>query len=63
MTSSDQPAITRLERPAIAEQAHHTVEDPAGDPVCWLDKVCRTCGLLTDTDEPTCPRCDDATTN
>jgi hypothetical protein len=43
----------------IADQAPRT-DDTAGDPVCWLDKVCPTCGLLTGTDDTTCPRCGDA---
>ena len=29
---------------------------PAGDPVCWLEKVCPNLRLLSDTDAPTCPR-------
>jgi ribosomal protein S27AE len=36
------------------------VSDPAegGDPVCWLNRVCPECGLLTDEEPPlTCPRC------
>jgi hypothetical protein len=32
--------------------------DGGGDPVCWLDKVCPGCGLLTgDRPSATCPRC------
>jgi hypothetical protein len=32
--------------------------DSGGDPVCWLDKVCPGCGLLTgDRPSATCPRC------
>ena len=34
--------------------------DEGGDPVCWLDKVCPTCGLFTgDHRSTTCPRCGD----
>ena len=37
-----EPASTLLERASrITEQAD-TGEDTAGDPVCWLDKVCPT---------------------
>jgi rubrerythrin len=33
-------------------------EDQAGDPVCWLPRVCQACGALADEDPPTtCPRC------
>ena len=33
-------------------------EDQAGDPVCWLPRVCQACGALADDDPPTtCPRC------
>jgi rubrerythrin len=33
-------------------------EDRAGDPVCWLPRVCQACGALADEDPPTtCPRC------
>jgi hypothetical protein len=32
--------------------------DRAGDPVCWLPRVCQACGALADEDPPTtCPRC------
>ena len=28
-----------------------------GDPVCWLDQVCDTCGLLDEPVEGRCRRC------
>jgi rubrerythrin len=32
--------------------------DEAGDPVCWLHRVCPACGRLADEDPPTrCPSC------
>ena len=32
--------------------------EPAGDPVCWLHRVCPDCGRLADEDPPTrCPGC------
>ena len=35
-----------------------TAADEGGDPVCWLNRVCPDCGLLTDEEPPlTCPRC------
>jgi rubrerythrin len=35
-----------------------TTGDEGGDPVCWLNRVCPDCGLLTDEEPPlTCPRC------
>jgi hypothetical protein len=46
----------------VTEQARNG-DDAAGDPVCWLDKVCPTCGLLTGAAEPICPRCGDALPN
>ena len=55
-----EPASPRLEPATPAPNQHTPCDDTAGDPVCWLDKVCPTCGLLTGTDEPTCPRCGDA---
>jgi ribosomal protein S27AE len=39
-----------------AEQAR-SVDNTSGDPVCWLDKVCPTCGLLSGSDDLTCQRC------
>ena len=34
------------------------IRDEGGDPVCWLEKVCPTCGLfIGDTPPTTCPRC------
>ena len=55
-----EPTNPPLERAnPVTEQARN-VDDTAGDPVCWLDKVCPTCGRLTGDDEPTCPRCGDA---
>ncbi|MGD0373515.1 MAG: hypothetical protein ABSB01_02855 [Streptosporangiaceae bacterium] len=33
-------------------------DDSAGDPVCWLRRVCPQCGALSDTDPPTdCRQC------
>jgi hypothetical protein len=33
-------------------------QDTAGDPACWLSRICPRCGAMPD-DEPltTCPRC------
>ncbi len=28
-----------------------------GDPACWMDRVCGSCGLLLETDSAVCPRC------
>lgn len=53
-------APARLERAAASTERVHVADDTAGDPVCWLDKVCPTCGLLPDTDDLNCPRCGDA---
>lgn len=61
--SSSEPTSPPLERATPNTEHTHTIDDTAGDPVCWLDKVCPTCGLLTGTDEPTCPRCGDAMPN
>jgi len=30
-------------------------DDLGGDPACWLDRVCDTCGALVETDDHTCP--------
>jgi hypothetical protein len=36
-------------------------EDLPGDPVCWLRRVCPTCGTLADVDPPTtCAYCHSA---
>ena len=33
-------------------------EDPGGDAVCWLSRVCPDCGLFLEQPLPTvCPRC------
>jgi rubrerythrin len=41
-----------------AEQIPEIDQDMGGDPVCWLDKVCPSCGLFTgDRPSATCPRC------
>jgi hypothetical protein len=33
-------------------------QDTAGDPVCWLRRVCPQCGALAASDPPTtCPQC------
>ncbi len=33
-------------------------EDEAGDPTCWLRRVCPACGRLAEEDPPTtCPAC------
>lgn len=53
------PASPRLGPATPSPEPAHTMDDTAGDPVCWLDKVCPTCGLLTGTDDPACPRCGD----
>jgi len=35
-----------------------TVDDEAGDAVCWLTRVCDRCGALADGPAPAvCPRC------
>ena len=32
--------------------------DQAGDPACWLRRVCPECGSVADSDPPTtCPAC------
>lgn len=32
--------------------------EPAGEPVCWLSRVCPECGSLAEGPVPaTCPRC------
>lgn len=59
MTSAE-PANTGLERASHDPEQAPNADDTGGDPVCWLDKVCPTCGLLTATESPTCPRCGDA---
>ena len=43
-----EPPTRRLERAnPIPGQAPDAIGDTAGDPLCWLDKVCPACGLLT----------------
>ena len=33
-------------------------DDRAGDPVCWLPRVCQACGTVAESDPPTtCPQC------
>lgn len=33
-------------------------EDPVGDPVCWLSRVCPDCGLFVEQEPPAvCERC------
>ncbi len=54
-----EPASPRPERATPVTEQAPRADDTAGDPVCWLDKVCPTCGLLTGTEDPTCPRCGD----
>ena len=54
-----EPASPRLGRTTADTERVRNVDDTAGDPVCWLDKVCPTCGRLNGTDDPTCPRCGD----
>jgi hypothetical protein len=56
----EEPTSPPLERANPRSEQAHNVDDSAGDPVCWLDKVCPTCGRLTGDDEPSCPRCGDA---
>lgn len=34
--------------------------DLGGDPACWLDRVCPTCGAFRDDAAVPCPRCGDA---
>ena len=58
-----EPASPRLEPTTPSPEPAHTMDDTAGDPVCWLDKVCPTCGLLTGTDDAACPRCGDVMTH
>jgi rubrerythrin len=44
--------------PDRAEPMPYADQDSGGDPVCWLDKVCPSCGLFTgDRPAATCPRC------
>lgn len=32
--------------------------ETGGDPVCWLHRVCKQCGALSDDEQPTvCLRC------
>lgn len=58
-----EPVSPALERETHGAQQARSVDDTAGDPVCWLDKVCPACGLLTGSDDPTCPRCGDTMHN
>jgi hypothetical protein len=30
-------------------------EDLGGDPACWLDRVCETCGALIELEPHVCP--------
>ncbi|MCP2030202.1 putative amidophosphoribosyltransferase [Okibacterium sp. HSC-33S16] len=38
----------------------HDLEDDesAGEPVCWLNRVCDVCGALVDASADACWRCD-----
>jgi rubrerythrin len=41
----------------------HDTEERAGDPVCWLRRVCQACGAMAEQDPPTtCPACGAAMT-
>jgi uncharacterized protein YeaO (DUF488 family) len=38
-------------------------QDRPGDPACWADRVCPSCGTMADAEPPTaCPRCGTAIT-
>jgi hypothetical protein len=55
--------MTVAERVPVLEPATHgaeqarSVDNTSGDPVCLLDKVCSSCGLLSGSDDLTCQRC------
>jgi len=53
------PANDADSRPdRTAEPKPYADQDIGGDPVCWLDKVCPSCGLFTgERPSATCPRC------
>ena len=52
---SAKPTGTPFDRPS---NVRPVIRDEGGDPVCWLEKVCPTCGLfIGDTPPTTCPRC------
>jgi len=56
MSSPADEAESQPDRPT--GQITPADQDRGGDPVCWLDKVCPSCGLFTGhRPSATCPRC------
>ena len=52
------PELAREAAAWLARPGAPADEEPAGDPVCWLERVCDACGALEDgPPAPVCARC------
>lgn len=55
---SGAPSETRSGTPSVAKSVAKSEVTEAGDPVCWLSRVCPECGLFLEDEPPTtCERC------